>query len=676
MVESMANPEDILLGLTDEQLAVATTFGVPIAVIAGAGTGKTRAITHRIAYAVASGRQEAAANLALTFTNRAAGQLRARLADLGVAQVSARTFHAAALRQLKFFWPKVHKTELPRIVSQTLPMVAAAADQLGLPDDISLLRDLGTEISWAKVSNVSPTRYESLASSLKRVVVGVSSEQVGEVFASYEAIKNRSGVIDFDDILLCTVAMLHEYPAIAEQIRDGYRYITVDEYQDVSPLQHTLLELWTDGRTDLCVVGDPDQSIHAFAGADRRWLVDFEKFHPGAKVLTLTKNFRSTPQVLAAANALLADEKHRHTLQATRSNGSDVAVFCAKDNFDEARQNAEWLNDMHDLGMEWSQLALLYRINAQSQLFEAALSELNIPYQVKDADNFYQRPEIKQALHQLRKLSKSGEFNEDGPAQVEKVVAKLGWLQQSPAGSGIQRARWESLNALLEFSKKLWQAEKLDFTTLVQTLFEKADGFQIPTTNAVTLASLHSAKGLEWDGVVVVGLNEGIIPISLAKSPVDLAEERRLLYVGLTRAKKYLRISWAGDKKASRYLDLLGHNVSSDFQPSRLPDTKSVAKCFVCGLGLTGGEEIALGRHSHCQTGIDEALLESLDRWRADKADEECLPPFVIISDKTLQAIAERKPATIAELAKLPGMRKEKIARYADTLLTLIHESR
>lgn len=676
MVEFMANPDEILVGLTDEQLAVVTTFGAPVAVLAGAGTGKTRAITHRIAYLVATGRQEAAATLAVTFTNRAAGQLRSRLADLGVAQVSARTFHAAALRQLRYFWPKAQKTELPRVISQTLPMVAAAVDQLGLPDDISLLRDLGTEISWAKVSNVSPTRYESLAGSLNRVVAGVSSEQVSQVFASYEAIKNRSGVIDFDDILLCAVAMLHEYPAIAEQIREGYRYITVDEYQDVSPLQHTLLELWTDGRSDLCVVGDPDQSIHAFAGADRQLLSNFEKIHPGAKVLTLTKNFRSTPQVLAAANALLADQKHRRTLRPTRPNGPDVAVVCAKNDLDEARMSAKWLSDLHDLGVEWSSQALLYRINAQSQLLEAALNELNIPYQVKDADNFYQRSEIKQALSKLRKLSQSGQFSEDGAAEVEKVVAELGWVPQPPTGSGTQRARWESLSALLEFSQKLWQTKKLDFTTLVKTLFEKADSYQIPRTNAVTLASLHSAKGLEWDGVAIVGLNEGIMPISLAKTSAELAEERRLLYVGITRAKKYLRISWPGDKKPSRYLDLLGHSVPKDFQPPALPVTKPVAKCFVCGSGLTGGEEIALGRHANCQTEIDEVLLSALEQWRSVKADEEHLPPFVILSDKTLEAIAERKPADIAELARLPGLGKEKIARYADTLLTLINERR
>lgn len=675
MVENMTfDPDALLAGLNDEQKEVATTFGQPVAVLAGAGTGKTRAITHRIAYAIATGRQQAPSSLAVTFTTKAAGELRARLAKLGFPQVAARTFHSAALRQLKYFWPRVENTELPDVTSKTIGIVAQACRHMGLGDDLSLLRDLATEISWAKVSNVTAERYPQIAEKLGREVSDLEPEQVATVLKNYEIYKRRRGVIDFDDILLCTAAMLHEHRSVAEQVREGYQYFTVDEYQDVSPIQHTLLELWTGGRPDICVVGDPDQSIHAFAGADRRLLTGFKKYYPNATVLQLTKNYRSTPQIISAANSLLAHQKNRRPLVPTRGNGQQVELVCNQDENDEAAGIVAWLVAKHREGYAWDDCAVLLRINAQSATLETHLNDAKIPYTVKDAENFYDKPEIRRGLKGLKDACafSPNAAGDEAKQLFQKIIEPLGWRPEAPAGAGAVRARWESLEALRTRADQFID-EGLELSGLTEELFKLASLKQVPSAQAVTVSTMHSAKGLEWPVVAIMGAREGMMPFSMAKTPAQLAEERRLFYVAFTRAQQELRVSWAGEKRRSRFLNA----IESEDAPLPKPKAKkkrSAKTCYVCGRSLTGGVQNKLGRHDYCEATLDEDLLGALKEWRKAVSEEEKVPAFVVFTDKTLQAIAERKPRTDSELRQISGIGPVKAELYGKKILELVGE--
>lgn len=673
------DPQALLKELNPQQREVATTFGVPVVVLAGAGTGKTRTITHRIAYGVATGQQDARATLAVTFTQRAAGEMRSRLHDLGVPNVQARTFHSAALRQLRYFWARAHSQELPEVSSHNLGIVAEAARAAGLSGDIAQLRDLAAEISWAKVSNVTIEGYANLAASKGRTVAGVDVEQVANVMAGYERIKRRRGVIDLDDILLCTVALLHEQPAIAAQVRQTYRHFTVDEFQDVSPLQNSLLRLWVDGRDDICVVGDPDQSIHAFAGAQRGYLLQQARPNSGVKVLHLDQNYRSSPQIVALANALMARRRGRQPLRATKANGPVVQATAAADDVSEAREVANWLVGLHDQGLGWDQMAVLFRIHAQSPPFEAALSEANVAYFVRDSEGFYARPEIRRAMQELTKAA--GEPGE--PVQlVQQILTPLGWSAQAPQGAGQLRARWESLNALVDLAADLVAKGASNLSSVVDQMSKRAAVQHAPTANGVTLSTMHSAKGLEWQAVAVVGVREGMMPFSLATRADQIAEEHRLLYVAVTRAQQWLRISWANSSSGGRtqrpsrfFAALAGHVETEGVLPAPKPArraSKHPKLCTVCGRMLTIGSELKLGHHQGCEVLFDEELFETLRRWRLRRAEADSVPAFVVFTDATLRAIVERRPGSHQDLLQVPGVGMVKSERYGADLLTII----
>lgn len=591
---------EVLEGLDAQQRAVATSFGGPVVVLAGAGTGKTRAITHRIAYGVFSGQLDPRRTLAVTFTTKAAGELRHRLQALGVPGVQARTFHSAALRQISYFWPQVNGVELPQVTGSTFGLIAEAARGLGAEVSTALLRDLSGEISWTKVSNVSADRYPELARRAGRSVNGLDAEQVAGVLLRYEQAKKRRGVIDFDDIMLCAIALLHEHPEVAERVRDQYRHFTVDEYQDVSPVQRTLLELWLADGTDVCVVGDVNQAIHTFAGAQPAYLSNFAREHPGARTLKLETNYRSTPQVLDAANALIGRGLR---LRPTRPAGPGIIVAPAADEQAEAAEAAAWLAAEHAGGLAWGKLGVLYRINAQSEALQAAMTELGVPFRVREP--------------------------EDGRAG---------------------RARPEDL-----------------------------------PSDAVTLSTMHSAKGLEWESVAVIGLSEGLMPFVLATTPAALAEERRLLYVALTRARTGLRLSWAtggpsgrGKREPSRYLRQAGLvDAEADTGTHRRPrrgqtQARKLLNCHVCGNPLSDSAEIKLGRHLGCPATFDQDLFDALRSWRLTTAQTQSVPAFVVFTDATLRALAEQRPADRAALLRLPGIGPAKADRYGDDVVGLI----
>lgn len=593
---------EVLEALNTEQRAVATSFGAPVVVLAGAGTGKTRAITHRIAYGAFTGQIDPSRTLAVTFTNKAAGELRHRLQGLGVPRVQARTFHSAALRQITYFWPTVNGSEIPQVTSSTYGLIAEAARGIGASIETPLLRELAGEISWTKVSNIAPDRYAELAGRAGRSVNGLDPERVADVLQRYEQVKRRREVIDFDDILLCAIALLHEHPEVAEKVRDQYRHFTVDEYQDVSPVQRTLLDLWVADNPDLCVVGDVNQAIHTFAGAKPSYLTNFCDDHPGARTLTLEINYRSTPQVIEAANALVGRGAR---LRATRSAGPAVLVAPASDEQSEARDVATWLTGQHDAGQGWSQLAVLYRINAQSQVLQDELSAAGVPFTIRD-------PEARSA----------------GRPPVP-----------------------------------------LD-----------------PNSEAVTLSTMHSAKGLEWESVAVVGLSENLMPFVLASTPSAQAEERRLLYVAFTRARTWLRLSWAtqgasgrGSREPSRYLRSAGL-VEAETTPSRAPRQRTARRpralpnCHVCGQAMSETADIKLGRHQGCPASFDEELFEKLRSWRWGVAQTQAMPAFVIFTDATLRALAEQRPGDRPGLLRIAGIGSAKADRHGDDVLALIAE--
>ncbi len=437
---SAADPEALLAGLDPEQREVATTLGGPVAVIAGAGTGKTRAITHRIAYGVATGVYNPTAVLAVTFTTRAAGELRGRLQQLGARGVQARTFHSAALRQAQYFWPQVYGGELPSVLDNRMSLVAEAASRLRVRVDTPRLRDLVSEVAWAKVSNVSAEDYPRLAAAAGRSIASVDPETVARVFTAYEAAKRDRGRIDFEDILLCAAALMSEHEEVADTIRRTYRHLVVDEYQDVSPLQEALLTLWRGERTDVCVVGDPAQTIHSFAGAQASYLTDFARRHPGATVVKLVRDYRSTPQVVGAANKIMAGVKaggiSAVTLQAQQPPGPDVEYAEAPDEAAEAAGVADWLVRRAQAGVEWRDMAVLFRINAQSPAIEQALADRQVPYLVRGGERFYERPEVRQALLTLRTEARAMTGQEGGSAvdQMKAVLGSLGWTSTPARG--------------------------------------------------------------------------------------------------------------------------------------------------------------------------------------------------------------------------------------------------
>lgn len=676
-----AEAEKILAGLDPEQRRVACALEGPVVVLAGAGTGKTRAMTHRLAYGVATQAFEPRAVLALTFTTRAAGELRSRLRQLGVPSVAARTFHSAALRQAQYFWPRAYGSDLPPVESNRSGLIVSALRRQGLAPDTGLIRDVASEVSWAKVSNVGAESYAAVAQQRGRSVAGQSPATMAQILAHYEAAKTARGVIDFDDILLCTAGMLVDHADVAGEVRRTYRHFVVDEYQDVSPLQQALLDLWRGDSDELCVVGDPAQTIHSFAGAQASFLTGFRQRHPGAVQIELVRDYRSTPEVVGLANGIMAGHGPGIELRAQRASGPEPELTMAASESAEATDVAGWLRAAHQADVPWSEMAVLYRIHAQSPALEAALADASIPFVTRGSDGFFERPEVRAAL---RAMTAAVPAEDQTPADVLRaVLAGLGWTPEPPQGQGSLRERWESWDALAalagDFDARRPGASTAD---LVAELDERARLEHSPDGQGVTLSTLHAAKGLEWDAVAIVGVHEGSIPFVLATSAAEIAEERRLLYVGVTRARERLRLSGSltrrgggPRRRASRFVPALASQAVSPSVGSTGPRRRGSTLsrlCAVCGRSLGTAPERKLGRHNDCADPVDETLWEGLRQWRKAQADEASVPAFVVFSDATLLAIAERRPADVAALEQVPGVGPSKLARYGESVLQVL----
>ncbi|MEK6309538.1 MAG: ATP-dependent helicase [Curtobacterium sp.] len=566
------SPAQQLPALHPEQRTVARTLLGPVAVLAGAGTGKTRAITHRIAYGVATGTYSPNHVLALTFTTRAAGELRSRLRALGAGTVQARTFHSAAMAQLSYFWPDTVGGHAPRLVDKKGRVIAHAADTVGLHVDTPVLRDLAAEVEWRKVQMLTLEEYEAAAAE-RTMPRDTTPRRVVDLMRAYEQLKDDRRQLDFEDVLLATLGLVESEPRVASYVRQQYRFFVVDEYQDVSPVQHALLRAWLGGRDDVCVVGDASQTIYSFAGASSGFLLGFGSEFPRGSVLRLERNYRSTREVVHAANTLMRGQPGALDLvaQSTTPGPEPTVVACVHDG-DEAQTIARTIADTVAGGAAYGDVAVLFRVGAQSAAIESALGRAGIPYRVQGGTRFFDRPEVKLAVHHMRGEAVR-QTDDELTRRVGLVLQVSGWTPTPPEGTGAVREQWEALQAIMGLAEDAPAGTTMQQFT--QDLVDRAATHHEPELDAVTLATLHSSKGLEWPHVVIVGAAEGLLPISHATTDTEVDEERRLFYVGLTRARRSVTVTWSrqgsvrgGTRAPSRFLAALDTRSADGAAPS------------------------------------------------------------------------------------------------------------
>ena len=702
-VEAPTSRDELIGDLDDEQREAVLAARGPVCVLAGAGTGKTRTITRRIAQLVAAGHVAPHQVLAVTFTQRAAGEMRARLRALdngvGTGSVQAVTFHAAARRQLSYFWPRVVGDTGWQLLDTKFAVVAQAANRAGLSTSTDDVRDLAGEIEWAKASLISPEAYAAAVAQAGRDIP-FDAAKIATVYAGYESLKARRdgmALLDFDDLLLHTAAAIENDDAVAQEFRDRYRCFVVDEYQDVTPLQQRVLDAWLGSRDDLTVVGDANQTIYSFTGATPRYLLDFSRRYPDAAVVRLERDYRSTPQVVSLANRVIAAARGRMAgsklhLVGQRDPGPNPTFTEHTDEAAEAAAVAKKIKNLIDSGTAASEIAVLYRINAQSEVYEEALTEAGVPFQVRGGEGFFSRQEIRQALLALQRAA---ERDVDGagappacgglPDIVRAILEPLGLTAEPPPGTRA-RERWEALSGLAELvDEEVAQRPSLDLPAMLAELRQRADARHPPVVQGVTLASLHAAKGLEWDAVFLVGLADNTLPIShaLAHGPDSepVEEERRLLYVGITRARTHLALSWAlarapggrQSRRPSRFLNGIAPQSPSDATPNRPRRPRGATpRCRVCNNTLTTPPAIMLRRCESCPSDIDEELLVELKDWRLRTSKEMSVPAYVVFTDNTLIAIAETLPTDDAALVSIPGIGARKLEQYGPDVLAMV----
>jgi DNA helicase-2/ATP-dependent DNA helicase PcrA len=634
---AVASPEAYLSDLNPAQReAVLHTEG-PLLVVAGAGSGKTRVLTHRVVHLIAAVGVQPNEILAITFTNKAAAEMRSRLEDL-LPEVARRiwilTFHAACGRILR--------REAPRLGYKTNFTIYDQADQVRLVKQCleELERDpkrfpakgIHEHISSAKNQLVGPDEYRNRVESFY-------DQTVAEVYDLYQRRLFAANAVDFDDLLMLTVDVLERFPEAKERWQKAFRYVLVDEYQDTNHAQYRLLQLVAEKHKNVCVVGDPDQSIYAFRGADIRNILEFERDFGDTTTIPLEQNYRSTNTILRAANAVISHNRERKpkNLWSDLGDGEPVRVLEVEDEHAEARFVASEVAGLIDEGVDGREIAVFYRTNAQSRVLEDILVRQEIPYQVIGGPRFYERAEVKDLIAYLQvidnpfdavslqrianrprrgigdaslarlqtyadghglSLWEALEFPEEaglGPAQARAVSAFRALLQSLQAGalelpvdellertldrSGYLAAleaertieaqgRIENLQELVGVAQEYHaSAPEPNLSTFLQeiSLFSDQDALR-EQQSLVTLMTLHNAKGLEFEAVFMIGMEEGVFPHSRSLEENSLEEERRLAYVGMTRAKERLTLTHAAARALygnrnynlpSRFLDEL-----------------------------------------------------------------------------------------------------------------------
>jgi DNA helicase II / ATP-dependent DNA helicase PcrA len=658
-------PERLLDDLDPEQRAAVLATSGPVAILAGAGTGKTRVISRRTAYAIATDAVPPDQVLVVTFTDKAAGEMVERLRTLGLPGVTARTFHAHALSQLRHFWPETHDgAPLPDLLDSKLGILSRLARQLPGHYRFTPSKDLADEIEWAKSHRIAPASYE------REGVTGAGREPPVPVdlfvglFAGYERAKARANRIDFDDLLVETVVLLETNAEAAETVRARKRWFSVDEYQDTNPLQQRLLELWLGDRRDLCVVGDEDQTIYSFTGASSDFLTSFAVRWPGATEIVLTRNYRSTPQVLELANRLIAAEGRSKRLAATRGDGPEPTVTKLVSAEAELDVLVAGVRARLRDGTTPAEIAVLVRMNAQLAPIEEALTRAGIPYQVRGL-RFYDRPEVRAAIASLRRHGSDARGFGLRAAVRTQWAEDVGYEEEGVVEGGEALERQASLDTLLAILDTVVRVNAgADVASVITELEARAAHEREGAADGVNLLTYHRAKGLEWDAVFLPALEEGNLPVRQAEDDeAALAEERRLLYVGITRAREHLALSWS-ERRETR-----GREARR--QPSRfLLDLRPRPARTV--RQLPGPPPVA---HVPRAGTDDDPLFVALCEWRTRTAHEEAVPAYVIAPNATLAAIAETRPRTLAGLRRVKGMGPAKLDRYGEEILALIEAS-
>lgn len=524
-----SDAKEILDALDEDQAAAASALRGPVCIIAGPGSGKTRTITHRIAYGVATGVFNPDLVLALTYTNRAASEIRSRLRQLGTQNVAVRTFHSAALSQLQYFWPQLTGSASPKLLTNKRSLVAEVAGLLGLRLTDSQIAEIVAEIEYLKYSLTDLSKYLTLG----RLPSFLSQEQFSDLVNRYQEQKLQRRLMDWEDTLLLCTGLLRNEPRLLSHFQQQYRFFTVDEYQDISPLQEGLLRTWLGERAELCVVGDPRQTIYSFAGATSEFLLDFATQYSDASVFELNRNYRSGTEIVSLANRVLPE----NPLQSIRQSRGEVT----KTHFASAQEEAKNIAKSISSSLakqKASEVAILARTNQQLSLFESELSNLGIKSQVRGQGRFFRQPLVAQAISAIRALAVT-ELREPLFIEVSKILSSLGWSSQPRADEN-----WESLNWFFQVLDELGEPSLAEY---IRELDERERSGHEPTREAITLATVHGTKGLEWNEVYLVGANRGMFPISHAISEKDIAEERRLFYVAVTRAKDVLNISFSSE---------------------------------------------------------------------------------------------------------------------------------
>ena len=652
--------------------AVETTAG-PVCILAGAGTGKTRVISRRVAYAIATGAVHPGHVLVVTFTDKAATEMRERLAALGFPGVQAKTFHAAAFRQLRFFWSRLSDARLPEVLDSKAPLLAPL--QRGLPGGykFTAIKDLADELEWAKARRLDPSSYQETIEAMGRTPP-IPGDLFAGVFRRYERAKERAGRIDYEDMLVRMLEGFESREDVAEEFRGQYRWFSVDEYQDTNPLQQALLEAWLGDRRDLAVVGDEDQTIYTFTGATSEYLTGFTRRFPEARLVRLEDNYRSSPEVLALANRLLAATPGRRAdrakrLVATRPSGPEPTVTAFENAEREVRAVVAEVARLARAGVGLDEVAVLVRTNAQIPPFEEALAAAGIAYQVR-GELFFGRTEVLRAIGVLR----SRTARAAGGGLVDALEAiwfeRFGFRRDEEPDGEEARQRHASLVTLLGIAERVEAGPTAEaagpgpagLAEFLEEMGRRAAQEAEGTGGGVNLLTYHRAKGLEFDAVLLPAVEEGVLPIRQASTPAEVAEERRLLYVGLTRARVHLWLSWAArragpsgreqSRKPSRFLDDLVPPGAGRVRP----------RAVASGMTRTGRASLP----------ADGPLAEQLRAWRRKRAEADGVPAYVVFNDRTLAALSERQPRSRGELLAVEGIGPSKLDKYGDELLALL----
>ena len=691
----MSSFELDLESLDDDQRVAATAPRGPVCILAGAGTGKTRTITYRIAHMVDQGFVSPQRVLAVTFTSKAAGEMRDRLMSMNVTGVQARTFHAAALRQLRYFWPQV-AGDLPwRLVDNKFPIVSRAVRNVGMDPTKETVRDILSEIEWAKASLISADGYVDALKAHERIAPK-DPEKVAKIYQRYEDFKSQPDgmLLDFDDLLIHVAGALENAPAVAEEFRQQYRTFVVDEYQDVTPLQQRVLNAWLGERDDLTVVGDANQTIYSFTGASPDFLLDFSRTYENATMVKLQRDYRSTPQVTDLANTVIDKAVGRAAgtrlrLEGMRAPGPVPKFHAYESEEIEAKEVAGEILTLLNQGVAASEIAILYRTNFQSAVFEEALADAGIVYQVRGGAGFFHRQEITEANRALHRAARRTDLPNDPVAIAKAAFVEIGLSDKEPEGAQA-RERWQSLRALVDLISTIVRDNPgIDLPGVIMDLQRRASNKQAPTMEGVTLSTLHAAKGLEWDAVFLVGLTEKLLPINQAVKAQDdrgddeaIEEERRLFYVGITRARIHLLCSWAlakttgsrASRQRTRFLDgVVPELGDSSAHSSRVSRPK---RCRVCNGYLNAPADKVLGRHETCESLADEEVFSALRQWRARVSKDIGKPAYVVFTDATLLSISEDLPSDKNSLLSISGVGPRKIEQYGDEVLEVIRSVR